>query len=540
MVANMLRKSSAFERARAQLTPDSFSSDERWLAMLWACCGEHFDEAGRIPTKSQLVARFNGRLTDDPDSLSDEDLEEAEQFVSAAYTIPLDDLEDGVAFTWLRKFLEDRLASSIRETFSSLTVPANITEQLGLWVQQAGVYQSLAGSRQAEPFPDGWENDDMAGIVTEPTDISFVDSFIDGGDAPGEVCGLLGPFGGGKTTIGVMLSAYRARRNYSQWLASGRTAPRALSMHFSYEEPIGSLRIRVLSCVAKIPRKRLNQAISSKNLDMLSTRHSLESYEQRIYARALSAGAPVPGERERLEQAKRMLNACWRVYDMTGADVENPGRGSGLVDEIAALVRQELEAARRTGEPVTVRTVLVDYVLACIERNTDDHDALRHYIRRFPLEMKAKIAAPFQCTGWLLHQLNTDGQSLPPGRLPKRGDAAEGRAFAERLDFLFGIGNGDRQGMAAWGPLKTRREKPAPPIVVQLDGSMCVIRDQRRHYAIDERSHRIVTRDEQQMIGGGPVAVLDDEDAVEEQARQAAAYRNEQAAIRRNRPEVMP
>ena len=503
MLINMLRRADSFDRSRQLLTVASFTPEEKWLATIWVCAGEHFDEFNEMPSKETLVARFNAKFEEDPEAYSDDDLTEADEFISATFAMEEAGLNDKVAFGWLKKFLEDRLVDSIREALTTPTTPLAIASNLGVWTQAAANYQALDGKRIGLAFPENWDQDDAAFVNKRSTGLSLFDSFMDGGDAAGESYGLLGPYGGGKTTLAVMLTTLRAKLAYAAWQENNFEGSCGLSFHFTYEEGLGSLRLRALSYIAEIPRHILTAAITGKDYSLFSQAGNLKAYEQRKFAADLRNGQPVRGELERCQYAQHILNHCWRPVDMTGADPDHPGRGTGLVDEVAAIVRQELTVLGREGRPAHVDIVLVDYVLACIERHTDDSDALRHMIRNFPMQMKHKVAIPFDCPAWSMHQLDTKAQALPPGKMPNKTDASEGRAFAERLDFLFAIGNVNRDSQAAFGALKVRRTQPKPPIVVELDGDNANVVDRRAEYTIDPRSHRIVASDEGRAIGGG-------------------------------------
>lgn len=544
MLINMMRRKDSFDRARQHLRVDHFTPEEKWLSTLWACTGEHADEFNELPGKEALIARFNTRFEEDPDEYSDDDLQEAEDFIATMFELDEKALNDKVAFGWLRKFLEDRLVGQIRETLTSPLTPQDMRSRLSNWTAVAADYQALEGKRVSKAFPENWDKSDTAFISKRPTGISFFDSYMGGGDAAGESYGMLGPYAGGKTTAAVMLSTQRALIAYNAWVRAGKQGPYGLSFHFTYEEPLGALRLRALSYMAKIPRSTLEQAVESQNYSTLSRTGNLKPYEQRRFRAALQAGQAVQGELQRFRWAQRVLNQCWRVIDMTGSDEEFPGRGSGLVDEVAAIVRQEVTLAERDGEPVHVDLVLVDYVLACIERHTDDRDALRHLIRNFPMQMKHKVAIPFNCPVWSMHQLDTTAQALAPGRMPNKTNASEGRAFAERLDFLFAIGNATREGNAAFGPLKVRRVKMEGPIVVQLDGDNAQLVDKREEYTINERTHRIMSVGEARVVGGGavplgqqqPEAVANDQDAPQApDPNEVATMQRNQRLVRRRR-----
>ena len=204
-----------------------------------------------------------------------------------------------------------------------------------------------------------------------------------------------------------------------------------------------------------------------------------------------------------------------------------------MVDEIAAIVRQDLSI--REGHLASV--VLVDYVLAAVEKHLDfhnkDHSELRHYVNRWPMHIKNKVAIPFNCPVWSLHQLNTEANAFKPGQVPKSTDSSEGKAFAENLDFLFAIGKADKDNRAVFVCSKFRRVAPPPLQIVRLDGELATI-SRADGFAVDEHRRQIIPASELSRVDGGRAD--DGEEAPARRTRRVRrqAISSQQAALRRN------
>lgn len=504
MFIGLLRSALSLERAKAVVKPEHFTTEEAWLATIWSLATAHYDEYGQLIDKESLLANFNARVDADPDAYSDDDLDDADNFVSSLYGVEDGAISDRLVFNWLRHFLEDRHLRRVRETLLSPSVPLDPRSMFAGWADELNSLQTLTAGPLRRSFEAGWD-DDSAPVVIRSTGIGFLDQLLEGGAGRTEANGLLGPFSGGKTLLGVCLSTQSASMAYEDWMQNGQEGTCGVSYHFSWEEPLNGLRLRAISYLAQIPRKTVSAVLTNKDYGLLSRGSSLKPYERRRYAEALRRGDRVLGEYERFQASVLRLNKCWRIVDMRGSDPDFPGRGAGSIPEVASIIKHDVETSRANGEPIHVDLVIVDYVLAAVERYLDsqnlNRDELRHHINRFPLQAKYKIGVPFNCPVWLLHQLSTDAQSYAPGHVPKMTDSAEGKAFGENLDFLFGFGNRDRENLAVFAKLKSRRVKNDPPIVVKVDGNLCCMWDKSNQYTVDTQSRAIVPASSQRLIG---------------------------------------
>ena len=522
MLTTFIRKLSAFLVAKTQLRPEHFNKGEQGYALIWATVLDHYEEIGKLPQEHELLAEIDLRLQEDTDALDDDEISEVDKFVQTAFHgVKRQDLSDQLAAKYLRVFLEDRLADRAREIFQLGTRnPSDIFQLATNLAEEAGSIRALSGAGVQQPFPSGW--DEQAPPVEKlDTDTACFNHFLNGGDSPGEVYGLLGPFGSAKTTTAIYLSVLRANRFWQQWVAGGRKGPLPLVYYFFYEGSLPEMRVRALAAIGQIDKETLE----SVSWDKLSyDRETLKPYELKLFARELAAGATVhpeesvPGkamvwpERSRKKFAETILNRNWRPIDMTGNDPANPGRGWGMADELVSIVRQDQLFNYSRGLAVCCGTVYVDFLLALVDaymthNNIKQHEELRLLVQRYPLHVKNRLALAFRCPVWILHQLSGAANSLPPGVIPKITDSAEGKSFAMHLDFCFQYGGKTAESLCVLACGKSRRAPPHTELVVRVDGALGAIRSTDGKWVLDTMAKKIVCAADLRKVDGGSRAI---------------------------------
>lgn len=507
LFAAVVRDPVVFEQAHYQISEEYFHAEtENWLRLIWEETLAYYGDHEALPDFNTLGTMLSGRLENDG-TISDQDEERLNEFMSLAFAPDLE-LNRSYAISLLKQFLQDRLSRGVSDRLTGHTL-RSVHSVLSEVAEKAAAIQALDAAGLTQPFDEGWDAEEEESAIEQlTTGYQFLDRYMDGGPRRTESLGLLGPFGGGKTTLGVMLSVAAARRAYREWIDNGRNGSPKRVYHFSYEAPVAELRLRSLACAAQIRLSRLTPIIRTRNYAAFSTRNNLRDEERLRYRELLQQGQRPPGERERFDQVKEILNACWRPVDMRPVP-ENHGRGDGMVDEIAALIQSDL----LRGESGGVELVIVDYAQAAIERYLEatgaDHGELRHLVSRFPFRMKNKVGVPFNTPTWTLHQLNTESNALMPGRAPKMTSAAEGRAFPENCDFCFMIGTADSEGRALFTCRKHRRTAPGQgDSILRLDGDMATFVDETHAYQADTHSGRIIERRESSSLAFMPTENL--------------------------------
>ena len=507
LFAMLIRKESAFCMAREQLREEHFGPADEKYAILWRVVQRCYEDGGCLPDEStlsvELAAELSCRIDNEESTVPDE----LEEFLTIAFhQLDSERFNDRLAAKYLRMFLEDALAEQARTLFTMSTwSPQDLFSLTTSLAEQASAIQGISGSRLDVPFPEGW---DCEGPLVEKwrTGCDFFDYFLggeEGGDSPGEVYGLMGPFGSCKTTTIIQLATNRAVQAYDRWVQGGRTGPKPYVYYMFWEGTVAEVRVRALATLGQIHRATLAEGRWSE----LSTSVSnLKEYERKMFARQLQEGAPVWPEVVRKRWAERRLNQNFRIVDMTGNDPANPGRGTRLVDDVVDVIRQHQRDCENQGERACCVGVYIDYLIAAIDAYASAHkvrqEEISRKVKRVPLALKNRVAVPFHCPVWIVQQLSGEANALSPGVVPKLTDSAEGKSFAENLDFCFQYGGKTQEMYCVLACGKSRREAPRPPIVVRIDGDLATVRNVSDEYVLDTVSRRIVAKSEMSRIRG--------------------------------------
>jgi hypothetical protein len=188
---------------------------------------------------------------------------------------------------------------------------------------------------------------------------------------------------------------------------------------------------------------------------------------------------------------------------MAGLDPANRTFGvNGLEDIVTALRALRDEG----GQPAWVA---IDYAGVVVDRYMDERgvkkDQKRYYLNQFVLDSIAKIAIPFQCPVWVLHQVNVEGNRRAPGGVIHHSQAAEATAFAHNSWFAFQLGNKDLKNNCSLFCTKTRRAAGtiSPPVLF-INGAYCRMDDvskdlqfdelQRKYISVSEANQRVAPR----------------------------------------------
>jgi len=485
ILATCLRDQSVFLRARELLQEEHFIPGTEEHNIVWQATKLFYARHGALPSQDELRTEALGLLAV---AGGEYDEEAIQRIVQQLYAFR--SLNPRVALGWLKTYLEDRLADRIaRDVGQSDLLPEDLISTLRDYEEQAGYLKTLVAEAVSLPFPNDWQVEEDS-IPVFSTGVHFLDQYLGGGHAKGEAHVIIGPYGSGKTTLAIQLSACSALLLFDEWEKNGRKGPCPRSYLVLYEDDIRLARLRALSALAEVPFTTL----SAKN-PQLSTSSSLKDYEKRMFAELLEAGHPVPGEKERIAIWSERLNRNWRVIDLSGTE-GRVGVGSGLQDEVAAVISADLDAAVAAGQECCVGVVVLDYVLASVRRHMDakaiSKEHMRHYINEYPLRMKDRVLRPFNCPGWLFHQADSTAQRFSPGQIASHMHSAEGKGIGEAANFCFNIGRIQQSdGRFLFSCSKARRVKPQEPCVLGINDQFTRI-EETEGYRYDPRSGKIV------------------------------------------------
>jgi hypothetical protein len=528
MMAVLIRNEQAFKAVAPDLTPENFGHYDAMYAVLWKAVLSLHQEFGVLPDDTMLGTEIRNILTASPGELTDPEIEQLEEFLDFAYDDesfrkPIEECDEYVA--WAIKvtklYLEEQLSREISELTSTAnsSAPAELPSLLAKHQQQSERIASITHYETELAFPEGWDKE--AAIEVSSTGLAFIDKFMGGGHAPGEVYGLMGPYGSCKTTLSVMMAAEACDKACEKMKEPDWNGKKPLVFFFSYEAPKKELRNRILSYKAKILRKTVDSLDAVKGLSELNKDpNNLRDYEQRLFADKIARGEPVMCEYERAQKIIPLLNDHLLWMDMTGADPVNRGAGTDYVAEISRRISAELR--RRPG--TCCGLVIVDYVGAMVRRHMAAHDkdenALRHLIGGAPIQFKTEVALAFDCPVWLIHQFSGAANAKGVGAKMHHTDSAEAKNFGENLDFAYCLGNLDGESRGLLWCTKTRRaDRKDNNSVIKVDGALSRVLCQDLHFGLDPYTNEIKPKHEIENSPGGQhgaASSFHDEDDEEE------------------------
>ena len=503
MMAMLLRSPQAFAALRSHLKPEHFGNYEQGYALVWTITLKLYEKYGVLPDKPLLLAEIENACNEAPGTLNETEADAVGTFLDWAYEpanfkVPLD--TDKPLGEWAvevaKRFLLERVALQAKAlTVNQDTAPADLNAAATAILNQAAVINSISSNASTEPFPEDWDQDIAVNVF--PTGIDFIDQFMGGGHANGEVYGIMGPYGSCKTTLANMLAA-KAVAYFAKQHAADSSQPRKVVVLVSYEDRLRTMRQRVLGYAARIKRSVM-EALKDRHKD-LSRAGGLREYEKRLFRAELAQKLRVPGEFERAAGVVQNMNNHAIFLDMTGFTVK--GIGGGYFNEISAMVSAELQ---RRGNAVC-GLVIADYVGAAAKRHVDiteglSNDDLRHLIGGAPLKAKSTLADKFDCPVCLLHQLSAEANSFSEAKLADYTNSAEAKNFAENLDFCFIIGRLTKDNVGLFGCTKHRRTAGKDHTLIQVQGDMYQVVCVDGTYCIDTSQRKIMRLEEYQKIG---------------------------------------
>lgn len=505
MLAVLLRRERAFKSVGDRLSPDSFPEDNKELRLTWAVALDHYNTYEEVPSRETLLTEIEARLEEDPDYLTEDQIDALNDFVEMAYEIPRKELNVRVATRYVQQLLEETLNAKIFADVSGNLI-ADLPAALAEHAKAAAKIQAIQSGPVSKPFPDNPE--DLKPVITETTGFKVFDRYMNGGTASGEVIGFCGPYGSCKTTTAIMLGVTRAKWEYTRWLLSNKTGPLRTVYYVSWEESLTDIRLRLLCCAAQIHKDSLS---GEDYLSRMSTSENLKPYEKKMFRAMIARGEKVPGERERMLDAMRQLNHNLRVLDFSGAVPEHREPAANMAKGLAAVIENDQLLKKNAG----VSMVLCDYAGAAAEtaiqyHGWDHSSKLRHLVGKFPMNLKNMVAAPFDCPVWVFHQLGTEANSRPDGVAPKVTDAAEARNFYENVNFGFMVGVPTKEHIVVLTNGKQRRAARQADTLLKIDGAFCLVRETNK-YTIE--GGKIVSVSHQQRVADAdvkPVSIVKD------------------------------
>jgi len=481
-MVTIIRQDSAFNTAKQQLDPQHLEArNEQWFALLWAVVLDFHAEHDKLPNADEITTEILARDAEDPDYLDEDDVDELNKFMGFAYAANIDAYRKQTAMGYLKRLLEEHLQQDIQAMTSGDQID-DLPDMLKEKTEQATRLKSLETGPIPEPFPETVE--EIKPLDKTTTGVSFIDEYMGGGQAPGEVYCFCGPYGSCKTTLGVQLAVESCIREYEKCLEAGgdpEVDPIPLTYLVAWEEEQESLQHRALAYAGQVRRDSLEEGFKT-----LSRTSNLKGYEKKMFKAQLDAGSVVDGEYERVQSWIRLLNKTLRFVDFTGGYEKFREWSGQMVSGVEEAIRDDQDELNQPG----VAMIAMDYAGAAAERycdynNKDPDNAKRHLIGGMPIRAKNRLALPFSCPVWLMHQLNTKANARAAGVAPKPTDCAEANNFFENANFGFMVGVPTLDHLCVLTNGKQRRARRQNDRVLFIDGALATVRDTRGRYIVD-------------------------------------------------------
>jgi hypothetical protein len=500
-IVHMIRSPELFDYAKQHLKPQNFSNaSEMRYALLWSAALAAAARNDNVLPTQGLEMILAMEITSKIDNANGEITPETEGNALGLLTWVCEYPAEQLNPTYYRQIVQDLIIERTivgeitkdMTSFRDVGRPVDIIKSLEDYNRRLQAVLLDHSQVGGTAFPKDFKPKKLGKFSTGH---EWLDAYMNGGQAPGEIYVMLGPTGLGKTTQGVMITTETARV-WNKTFHEGVIPKPKVSCFFSWEQDLERLRLRFWCYAARVDSSRLE--LYADEACELSTAGKLEKYELEEFTpaeiAAMGGMEKFPGEKERLNVAMEELNDTVRIWDFSGA-ADNPHLGEGGIDEVVVALR----ALEKEGKEVGV--VVLDYASACVRRmlaaRGEDPNNMRHYLANFCNECRFKIALPFKCPVWVMHQLNTEANRRAPTAEQHHSFASECGNFAENAWFAFVFSTKDKaNNLCRLYCTKERRAKgDRPPAILKIEGQYCRMVDVSNSYIADEISRQYIPKD---------------------------------------------
>lgn len=450
LIIYVLRSPRVAGEARRLLRPEHFGPEPHFrflLELLVELLDASDYPKGLVPYMT-LYEAVRARSNDDPDALPEECkdwLLWKPPFTPAGCTdgviyyahkvISRADLDEEDGLKLLKQFLRERAMSAPLAAVAEAVAGGRVLANYGVIADELrATAERIEGISAGASFGMRPKSGKVDALVIIPTGVPYFDGPLNGGVSPGEVYGVAGPIGGGKSTSMYQLSVSFAKLN-----------PDKLVLHFSYEDPQQSMNRRLWAYAARIDKdvlEKMTDVEADRDSGFLSSKAGgLKPYEVAHYAKFGRPDDLMDGEYDR-------LMATWEGYkNLRMFDMIQSGVGEGGVDELVNLARIEIGNSKG----MSVGLVIIDSIdlilTAQLEASGRDvKEYLRYEINKFPHSVRRKLGKEFGAAVFVTNQIAGEHLKRGSGAKFSHADAAESKGWAKGLDLCLNFGNTEMVG----------------------------------------------------------------------------------------------
>lgn len=361
----------------------------------------------------------------------------------------------------LRQFAHERsIIAPLRRMVASghtAGVPGDMTDMIRATSERLAMISTTQVVPLAEIAPE-FGTTMAPSSVFRLTGVAWIDGPL-GGQRVGDANGLIGPTGGGKTTMGIHMACEAAKQAWTEMQRDPSQQYRVVFV--TAEESADKLRPRIWSNFFEMKRSELEGDIDWNGF---SRQGSLKEYE----VRRQHGQQHMLSEYDRYMMHAESCNKVLKVLDTSGSD-KYPNAGGGFIAEIASYL------ARMQQENVGFWSVFIDYAGLVVERYLQakglNHDEYRTLLKTFGDRCRKEISERFQTTTWILHQLKGQEGSASPTKLQSHVGAGESRDFANNMAVCGCLGTEHKATgcrFLNWSKIRYRPGVVMPPVVLRI------------------------------------------------------------------------
>jgi hypothetical protein len=380
------------------------------------------------------------RLEGNPDFLDADELSDLKSQINIVYDIPTETFPTSWLLEQTQLFLTDRRMRRAARDLATAD-PAELDRRVEELNQQFRDSRISLGTTP-QSFVKGKAT--LVQIPRKSSGIKVIDLLTGGGWGAGETVGLLGPAGGGKSTLGVQCCGKFATIDEGHHVG-----------YFAYEYPFEpDFQIRFYSYLTAIPHTRMRGKTGFETL--------------------------LPEDQVKIADMIDRYGTFLHPFDMvSGGDKA----GSGGVGDIRASLR-DMKAA---GTPLEL--IVIDQYLQLVTRHMNANginSTEKPKVMQDMIDPLMKLANEYQCTILILHQSSTEALQRPPYVRPVPGDAAECKSWAFWMNYCLQLGTRDVNNLC-WLKAVKARSSGLEEAIVRLNGPLCRFEHEPNRFQLEGR-----------------------------------------------------